>query len=103
MPSPMLRTTCTALILLAPIVALSSTILAQAQPKIFALESIAGLRLHNVKAEPATLQGKKGIQVTRSPEAGDVAETLAVIEGLDFDNGVIQAEIAGAPGVGAGP
>ncbi len=95
--------TCTALLLLAPIVALSSSILAQGQPKTFALESIAGLRLHNVKAEPATLQGKKGIQVTRSPAAGDAAETLAVIEGLEFDNGVIQAEIAGAPGAGAGP
>ena len=103
MPSTMPRTTRTALLLLAPIVALSPSILAQGQPKTFALESIAGLRLHNVKAEPATLQGKKGIQVTRSPEAGDAAETLAVIEGLDFDNGVIQAEIAGAPGTGAGP
>ena len=71
MPSPMPRTTWTALLLLAPVVAVSSTILGQAQAKTFALESIAGLRLHNVKAEPATLQGKKGIQVTRSPEAGD--------------------------------
>jgi hypothetical protein len=97
------RTTRTALLWLAPIVALSSTILAQGQPKTFPLESIAGLRLHNVKAEPATLQGKKGIQVTRATEAGDSAETLAVIEGLEFANGVIQAEIAGAPGAGAGP
>ena len=97
------RPTRYALLLLAPIVALSSGILAQGQPKTFALESIAGLRLHNVVAEPATWQGKKGIKVARSPAAGDSAETLAVIEGLEFDNGVIQAEIAGAPGAGAGP
>ena len=97
------RTTRTALLLLAPIVALSSSILAQGQPKTFALESIAGLRLHNVKAEPATLQGKKGIQVNRSTATEEPVETFAVIEGLEFDNGVIQAEIAGAPGAGAGP
>ncbi len=97
------RTTCPALLLLAPIVALSSSILAQGQPKTFALESIAGLRLHNVKAEPATLQGKKGIQVTRSTATEEPVETLAAIDGLEFDNGVIQAEIAGAPGAGAGP
>jgi hypothetical protein len=97
------RTTRTALLLLAPIVALSPSILAQGQPKTFALESIAGLRLHNVKAEPATLQGKKGIQVTRSPATEEPVETFAAIEGLEFDNGVIQAEIAGAPGAGAGP
>ena len=96
-------TTRTALLLLAPILALSSGILAQGQPRTYALESIAGLRLHNVKAEPATLQGKKGIQVTRSTANEEPVETLAVIDGLEFDNGVIQAEIAGAPGAGAGP
>ncbi len=95
------RTTRTALLLLAPMVALSSSIFGQGQPRTFALESSAGLRLHNVAAEPATLQGKKGIQVTRSTATGESVETLAVIEGLEFDNGVIQAEIAGAPGAGA--
>ena len=97
------RTTCPALLLLATIVALSSSILAQGQPQTFALESIAGLRLHNVKAEPATLLGKKGIQVTRATATEEPVETLAAIDGLEFGNGVIQAEIAGAPGAGAGP
>ena len=97
------RTTCPAWLLLATIVALSSSILAQGQPQTFALESIAGLRLHNVKAEPATLLGKKGIQVTRSTATEEPVETLAAIDGLEFGNGVIQAEVAGAPGAGAGP
>jgi hypothetical protein len=101
--SMMQRPTRSALLLLAPLVALSASVLAQGQPKTFALDSIAGLRLHNVKAEPATLQGKKGIQVTRSTATEEAVETLAVIEGLEFDNGVIQVEIAGAPGAGAGP
>ncbi len=107
------------LLLLAPLFAFSSIMGAQAQQRQFALESIAGLRLHNVIAEPATLQGRNGIRVTiseaarrqvegqakddqnRLATAGGTVEQLAVIEGLEFDNGVIQAEIAGAPMPGA--
>lgn len=72
-----------------------------AQPRTFALESGAGLKLHNVVAEPATLAGKKGLRVTTAPGASAEAETLAVIEGLAFGSGVIEAEIAGEPGPGA--
>ena len=63
----------------------------------FPLESAAGLRLHNVTVVPETLDGKKGVRVTGT-EAG---ETLAVVEGLLFGNGVIEAEIAGAVRPGA--
>ena len=84
-----------------------------AQVKRYALESAVGLRLHNVVAEPAVLQGKKGLRVTHSEEALRRLQTitgdeqarfpqLAVIEGLEFGNGVIQAEIAGEPAPGAG-
>jgi hypothetical protein len=87
---------------------------ATAQPKHYALESLDGLELHNVAAEPATLQGKKGLRLTLSdearrrleslaPEARAAArlEQLAWIDGLAFSNGVIEAEIAGAPAPGA--
>jgi len=90
-----------------------------AQPKHYALESLEGLGLHNVAAEPATLQGKKGLRLTVSdearrrfesrlesmtPEARAQArlELLAWIEGLAFSNGVIELESAGAPAPGAG-
>jgi len=63
----------------------------------FPLESAAGLRLHNVTVVPETLDGKKGVRVTGT----EAAETLAVIEGLEFGNGVIEAEIAGAVKPGA--
>jgi hypothetical protein len=77
--------------------------LAAAQVKQYPLESIQGLRLHNVIAEPATLQGRKGLRVTPVPAvAGDVdAELLAWLDGVQFSNGVIEAEVAGAPGPGA--
>jgi len=72
-------------------------------PQAYALEAATGLRLHNVAAEPATLQGKKGLRLTLPAGVAAQAdqEQLAVIEGLEFSNGVIEAEIAGEPGPGA--
>jgi len=69
--------------------------------------------MQNVVAEPATLDGKKGLRVMWSPDARQKlapmtpeqqaqVEPLAVIEGLDFSSGVIEAEVAGSPEPGAG-
>ena len=92
-------------------VTLSGAGSAWSQPAHLPLESAAGVRVHNVIAEPATLQGRKGLRVTVSPDATSrpgmtpeqlaALETLAVIEGTDFGDGVIEAEIAGAPAPGA--
>lgn len=79
---------------------------AVAQARRYPLESVAGLRLHNVAVDAATLKGKKGVRVTISPETmrraqsmtpeqQNALETLAVIEGVEFSDGVIDAEIAG--------
>jgi len=100
------------------LIALSALLLfkaaaAEAQARRFPLESAMGLRVHNVTAEPATLEGKTGVRVTISPETAQRAQTmtpeqraqiepLAVIEGTDFSSGVIEAEIAGTPAPGAG-
>lgn len=90
---------------------------AQPRARLFALDSVAGLRLHNVTASAATLDGKQGVRVTMADEAranfqrmtpeerGQAVQTgqleqLAVIEGVAFDNGVIEAEFAGAPQAG---
>jgi len=80
------------------------------QARHYPLESAEGLRLHNVAAEPAVLQGKKGVRVSMSEETTRLTppqgladiEQLAVIDGLDFANGVIEAEIAGALAPNAG-
>ena len=82
------------------LVLLAGSAAAQA-PKSYPLDSAAGLRLHNVAAEPATLDGKKGLRLTLAAGGSSAGEQLAVIEGLEFSNGVIEAEIAGAPGPGA--
>lgn len=84
----------------------------QTQGRHFALESAAGLQLHNVVAEPAVLQGRKGLRLTMSdeanrrlasmsPEEQQQVEQLARIEGVEFGDGVIEAEVAGAPAPGA--
>jgi hypothetical protein len=81
---------------------------AAAQLREYPLDSPTGLHLHNVTAEAAVLQGKKGLRVTISPEAERRfqamtaeeqarSEQLGIIEGLQFANGVLEAEIAGAP------
>ncbi|HEV2669793.1 MAG TPA: hypothetical protein VGU74_01775 [Gemmatimonadales bacterium] len=73
-----------------------------AQARRYPLDSAAGLRLHNVTAEPATLEAKRGVRITAGSIAGADSEQLAVIDGLEFSNGVIEAEIAGAPAPTAG-
>jgi hypothetical protein len=85
---------------------------AQGQAKLYSLETASGLRLHNVAAEPATLEGKRGLRVIASDEANRrfqsmtpdqqaQFEQLAVIDGPAFASGAIEAEIAGVPAPGA--
>jgi hypothetical protein len=69
-----------------------------AQTARYPLTSTAGLHPHNVVAEPATLQGKKGLKVmvsAESPQPASGEETLVLIDDLEFGDGVIEAEIAG--------
>jgi len=92
-----------------------STFALAATVRVYPLETAEGLLLHNVQAAPATLENKRGVVVTLSAEAKKskpaqtqaagapptMFETLAVIEGTDFTNGVIEAEIAGVPAADA--
>ena len=107
-----------ALLWLASSLMCSLFVTAQDARRLFALESAAGLRPHNVSAEPVTLHGKKGIRITMSEAArgqlavqsreeqakqaltGGTVEQLAVIEGSNSTT-AIEAEIAGAPMAGA--
>ena len=81
---------------------LSLPALCLAQTRHFPLESTTGVRLHNVVGQAGTLQGKKGLRLSPVPEAEVLTELLAPIEGVEFSSGVIEAEIAGTPGPGAG-
>jgi hypothetical protein len=76
--------------------------------KRYPLESTDGLRPINVTVEPSIHAGKRGVRVAvadstlrriRQLPDSEAAKTeqLVVIEGTDFSNGVIEAEIAGVP------
>lgn len=68
----------------------------------FPLDSPAGLKFHRVAAESAVLNGRKAIRVTQAPESQPQAEDrLAVVTGGGFQDGVIEVDLAGQPGVGA--
>lgn len=80
-----------------------------AQAKVYRLNSAAGLQLKNVRADAVTFKGSAAVRIVMSDAARSQAaglnavqqsgqlERLAVIEGIDFFSGVIEAEIAGAP------
>lgn len=79
----------------------------QAQERTLALESTQGLRLHNVLASPATHKGKRGVRVVVDTsrirgQAQANLETLALVPDVEFSNGTIEIEVAGAPAPGAG-
>ena len=73
---------------------------ASAQAKQYPLQSADALTLHNVSAEPVTLQGRGGLRLTMSEAARREprqVEQLARIKDVEFANGVIEVELAGAP------
>jgi hypothetical protein len=99
---------------------LSAMVSGQSRTRVLALTDAAGLRLHNVSVVPASLAGKAGVRMTmadavlkrletmpaeerqRVLATGSADEQLAVVEGVRLGNGIIEAEIAGAPRTGAG-
>src|SRR5690349_18410542 len=75
---------------------------ASAQARHLALESIGGLRLHNVVARVESHQGKRSVRlavdtiVARQAMStpGPDPALVALVDGLEFSNGVIEVEVA---------
>jgi len=67
------------------------------------LDSPDQLKLLNVKAETVTFKGRKALRVSdaAAPELGDEGR-LVILPKTDFNNGVIEIDLAGEPGPGAG-
>jgi hypothetical protein len=82
------------LVFAVPLLALAQT---------FPLETLEGLRVHKLIAEPTVHRDRKGIRVVEPKDAGGGNEDRFVILPVsDFESGVIEAEISGEPGGGAG-
>ncbi len=82
------------------------------QAKRYPLITTDGLRLHNTTAAVVTFKGKRAVRVAVAPDvarrpeylAGTAEpEAFARVEGLEFSNGIIEAEVAGAPAEGSFP
>jgi len=74
-----------------------------AQTRTFPLDSLEGLKLHDVAAAPVTHQGRKAIRVTEAPGVPDLPEDkLVVLAGTEFQDGVIEVDLVGRPRTGAG-
>jgi hypothetical protein len=76
--------------------------LPQGQTQSFPLGSTDGLKLVNVKAEPVTFKGRKALRVVDAAPAGTGDEgRLAVLSKTEFQDGVIEVDLAGEPAQGA--
>lgn len=80
-----------------------ATALAGVQAQTISLDSPDQLKLVNVKAETVTFKGRKALQVRDAapPETGDEGR-LVILPKTDFQNGVIEVDLTGEPGPGAG-
>jgi len=67
------------------------------------LNSLQGMKLNKVKAEPVTYKGRQAMKVIDAiPGAVEPNEDrLVVLTSTDFKDGVIEVEVAGEPGIGA--
>jgi hypothetical protein len=72
------------------------------QAQTISLESTDQLKLVNVKAETITFKGRKALQVRDAAQAGTGDEgRLAILPKTDFQDGIIEVDLAGEPGPGA--
>ncbi len=67
------------------------------------LDSAEGLTLVHARAEPVTHAGRSGIRLQALDEVGPEDVALAIVSGLEFRDGEIELELAGAPRPGADP
>lgn len=79
----------------------------KSSPAKFKLDSLTGLEIINIKAEVAEYRGRRAVRLLKQDAPGSetnpASESLAILNGTDFKDGVIEADVAGAPAVGAPP
>jgi len=65
------------------------------------LDSLDGLKLHKVAAKPVSFKGRQALMVTEPAGAAQGEDRLVILSGSDFQDGVIEVDVAGQPGAGA--
>ena len=67
------------------------------------LDAMDQLKLVNVKAEPVNFKGRKALRVSDAAAAGIGDEgRLVILPKTEFQDGIIEVDLAGEPGPGAG-
>jgi hypothetical protein len=69
--------------------------------RILQLTSTSQLDLQHVDARIVTYRGRRAIRVQESDHDGDDVQPIAILPGIDFRDGSIQASLAGLPRRGA--
>lgn len=88
--------------LLGAIFAAGST-LPRVQAQTISLDAMDQLKLVNVKAETVTFKGRKALRVSDTAAAGTGDEgRLVILPKTDFQDGIIEVDLAGEPGPAAG-
>jgi hypothetical protein len=72
----------------------------------FRLDSLSGLEIVNIKAEVVEYRGRRALHLIRRADQPSVTtpqmeDSLAILDGADFKDGMIETEVAGTPAVGA--
>lgn len=65
-------------------------------------QSVDRLQPHGVRTDAATYRGKSAVHVTPASDMPKAGEAIAVVSGSAMGDGVIEADVAGAPAAGAG-
>jgi len=65
------------------------------EEQIFQLDSLSGLELLNVKAEPVIYLDRQAIRIIEQGERTSLEHALAILSFSDFKDGVIETSIAG--------
>ena len=68
--------------------------MAMSQDRLFPLNVLSELELHQVEAESVTYHDRHAIRLI---EQGEPTSAIAILSGSEFKNGVIEAEVAGMP------
>ena len=73
------------------------------QAQTISLDAVDELKLVNVKAETVTFKGRKALRVSDAAAAGTGDEgRLVILPKTVFQDGIIEVDLAGEPGPGAG-
>ena len=76
--------------------------LPRVQAQTISLDAIDQLKVMNVKAETVTFKGRKALRVSDAAAEGTGdEERLVILPKTDFQDGVIEVDLAGEPGPGA--